>query len=60
MLAILENWREEGGGAESDQCFGSGSLSEHPDTAFRQNTNPDPNPIRIQGFDDEKLKKNYS
>ncbi len=23
-------------------------------------TNPDPDPIRIQGFDDQKLKKNYS
>jgi hypothetical protein len=28
---------------------------------FRLNTNPDPDPIRIQGFHDQKLKKkNYS
>jgi hypothetical protein len=24
------------------------------------NTDPDPDPIRIQGFNDQKLKKNYS
>jgi hypothetical protein len=24
---------------------------------FRKNTNPDPDPIRIQGFNDQKLKK---
>jgi hypothetical protein len=27
---------------------------------FRLNTDPDPDPIRIQGFNDQKLKKNYS
>jgi hypothetical protein len=27
---------------------------------FRLSTNPDPDPIRIQGFNDQKLKKNYS
>ncbi len=27
---------------------------------FRLNTNPDPDPIRIQGFTDQKLEKNYS
>ncbi len=27
---------------------------------FRLNTNPDPHPIWIQGFNDQKLKKNYS
>jgi hypothetical protein len=25
---------------------------------FRLNTNPDPDPIQIQGFDDQQLKKN--
>jgi hypothetical protein len=28
------------------------------DQHFRRNTDPDPDPIRIQGFDDQKLKKN--
>jgi hypothetical protein len=27
---------------------------------LRMNTNPDPDPIRIQGFKDQKFKKNYS
>jgi hypothetical protein len=27
---------------------------------FRLNTDPDPYPIRIQGFNDQKLTKNYS
>jgi hypothetical protein len=29
-----------------------------PDPAFQ--VNPDPDPIRIQGFDDQKLEKKYS
>jgi hypothetical protein len=28
-----------------------------PDPAFQVNPNTDPDPIRIQGFDDQKLKK---
>jgi hypothetical protein len=27
---------------------------------FRLNTDPDPDPIRLKGFDDQKLKKKYS
>jgi hypothetical protein len=27
-----------------------------PDPPFRLNTDPDPDPIRIQGFSDQKLK----
>jgi hypothetical protein len=30
------------------------------DPAFQVNPNPDTDPIRIQGFDDQKLKKKYS
>ncbi len=35
-------------------------MNPDPDTAFRVNQDPDtdPDPIRIQGFDDQKLKKN--
>ncbi len=36
--------------ANPDQCFGSGFT----DSGSRLNTDPDP------GFDDQKLKKNYS
>ena len=28
------------------------------DPVFRLETNPDPDPIRVQGFNDQKLKKN--
>ncbi len=35
-----------------------------PDTEFeagdQSGSNPDPDPIRIQGFNDQKLKKNYN
>jgi hypothetical protein len=31
-----------------------------PDTDPAFQVNPDPKPIRIQGFDDQKLKKKYS
>ncbi len=34
---------------------GYGSGIQH----FRLNTDPDPDPIRIQDFDDQKLEKNY-
>ena len=36
------------------------SFNTDPDPAFRQNTDPDQDPIRIQGFDDQKLEKIYS
>ncbi len=36
----------------ANQCCGTGSLNTDPDPAFQVN----PDPIRIQGFDDQKLK----
>ncbi len=33
------------------------SFNPDPDPAFRLNTDPDPIRIRIQGFNDQKLKK---
>jgi hypothetical protein len=36
------------------------SYHPNPDPAFRLKTDPEPIRIRIQGFNDQKLKKNYS
>ncbi len=40
--------------------FESRSLILDLDQHFRLNTDPDPDPIRIQGFDDQKLNKIFS
>jgi hypothetical protein len=48
------------------QCCGSGSSNQDPDTDLAFQVNPDPatypalDPIRIQGFDDQKSGKKYS
>jgi hypothetical protein len=36
------------------------SFDTNPDQYFRRNTDPNPDPIRTQGFEDKKFKKNYS
>jgi hypothetical protein len=34
--------------------------SEDPDLTFYVNVDPDPDPVRIQDFDDQKMKEKFS